>query len=161
MLPNRRISKTGRPSNINDHLNHISGCVGVLPNSPQPHGVRNNEICITLQISCLFNLIGSLLNTEQFFATPLPLNFANCCFQRKLQTISHRVARSSLEGLGLTSEQAGAAVAALSLLGSAAIVGVFVERFAGDGLPLPTEYDLEKVSCSTTSGCMGKTIYGV
>lgn len=52
---------------------------------------------------------------------------------------------SSLEHLGLDSEQAGAALAALSLLGCAAILGVFVERFGGDLPPLPTEYDLVKV----------------
>ncbi|CAN0257094.1 unnamed protein product [Pylaiella littoralis] len=53
-----------------------------------------------------------------------------------------RVVQASLEKLGLNSDQASAALAALSLLGSAAVLAVFVERFGGEP-PLPTEYDLD------------------
>lgn len=56
-----------------------------------------------------------------------------------------RVVELSLERLGLSSDQAAAAVAALSLLGSAAVLAVFVERFGGESPPLPTEYDLDQL----------------
>ena len=56
-----------------------------------------------------------------------------------------RVIELSLEKLGLNSDQAAAAVAALSLLGSAAVLAVFVERFGGEGPALPTEYDLDQL----------------
>eukprot|EP00752_Nemacystus_decipiens_P004220 g3855.t2 len=56
-----------------------------------------------------------------------------------------RVIELSLEKLGLSSNQAAAAVAALSLLGSAAVLAVFVERFGGERPALPTEYDLDQL----------------
>lgn len=56
-----------------------------------------------------------------------------------------RLAESSLERLGLSPEQAGTAVAALSFLGSAAVLAVFVNQFGGTCPPLPTEYDLDQV----------------
>lgn len=56
-----------------------------------------------------------------------------------------KVIESSLEKLGLSSDQAGAVVAALSLLGSAAVLAVFVQRFGGESPPLPTEYDLDQL----------------
>eukprot|EP00903_Cladosiphon_okamuranus_P014388 g13356.t1 len=56
-----------------------------------------------------------------------------------------KVIELSLEKLGLSTDQAAAAVAALSLLGSAAVLGVFVERFGGETPPLPTEYDLDQL----------------
>lgn len=56
-----------------------------------------------------------------------------------------RVVQLSLEKLGLNSDQASAAVAALSFLGSAAVLAVFVEHFGGDPPPLPTEYDLDQL----------------
>ena len=43
-------------------------------------------------------------------------------------------------------ERAQTVVAALSILGSAAVLAVVVDRFGGDSPPLPTEYDLDKVS---------------
>lgn len=42
-------------------------------------------------------------------------------------------------------DRAQTAVAALSLLGSAAVLAAVVDRFGGDSPPLPTEYDLDKV----------------
>ncbi|CAM9549029.1 unnamed protein product, partial [Hapterophycus canaliculatus] len=56
-----------------------------------------------------------------------------------------KVIRLSLEKLGLSSGQAAAAVAALSIMGSAAVLSMFVQRFGGDGPALPTEYDLAQL----------------
>lgn len=56
-----------------------------------------------------------------------------------------KVIQLSLEKLGLSSSQAAAAVAALSILGSAAVLSMFVQRFGGDGPALPTEYDLAQL----------------
>ncbi|CAM9430029.1 unnamed protein product [Ectocarpus sp. 12 AP-2014] len=56
-----------------------------------------------------------------------------------------KVVESSLEKLGLSSDQAGAVVAALSLLATAAVLAVFVQRFGGESPPLPTEYDLDQL----------------
>ncbi|CAB1100383.1 unnamed protein product [Ectocarpus sp. CCAP 1310/34] len=56
-----------------------------------------------------------------------------------------KVIESSLEKLGLSSDQVGAVVAALSVLGSAAVLAVFVQRFGGESPPLPTEYDLDQL----------------
>lgn len=42
-------------------------------------------------------------------------------------------------------DRAQTVVAALSLLGSAAVFAVIIDRFGGDSPPLPTEYDLDKV----------------
>lgn len=42
-------------------------------------------------------------------------------------------------------DRAQTVVAALSLLGSAAVLAVAVDRFSGNSAPLPTEYDLDKV----------------
>lgn len=69
---------------------------------------------------------------------------SNFCHVDRL-VFAFRVARFSLEKLGLNAEQSGTAIAALSLLGSTAVLAVFIERFGGESPPLPTEYDLEQV----------------
>ncbi|CAM9387684.1 unnamed protein product [Choristocarpus tenellus] len=56
------------------------------------------------------------------------------------------VAQASLERLGLSHDQAGIVVGSLSLLGSAAVLKLFVEKFGDNSLPIPTEYNLDELN---------------
>ncbi|CAM9414144.1 unnamed protein product, partial [Discosporangium mesarthrocarpum] len=56
-----------------------------------------------------------------------------------------RAAEGSFKQLGLSHEQSGIAVGVLSLLSTVAVLRVFVNKFGEDELPIPVEYDLEKL----------------